>query len=1112
MIELVEVTPGTKFPLWETLLRPLGIGLLFMGATFLDMLAMQFTTLSSATLVGRVNSVTIYIASIFFLGEPSVPAKWLGVALCLSGCVLVLHLDAVSAAESGGSGGESRATSSSSTSDGTTGSSSTPGTSASNPASSSNAVLQKEYPYALYGDLAALFAVIFYTAYAITLKRFVKTTADTMWTLTLTGCFFTFLGIPGYYFFAPEFITGAYASALIEAFTIPYLVASFMFLGVIGGAGSNYLWVRSCQIVGPTMLAVGLNISIPISMLWDRFGRGFVEATSPLKLFAASLVVVGFLLVIYIDTLINEEEGKQEDQEDERAMDEADLRADINAASEQQPGPRLPGTIPSRNSTFEQLRSRTSIGVQDDAVALVLPSFPANPLLSPRAGRDGTTDHHVQGGKRTEGEMENGDKMMQQESCLGFFAGALLPLDWNRRDLVRWLLTPYYPPLPSFLSGSTASFDALAAETRKANTMKSSKPSSAPAPKKNKKWRALKNLGGQAVRNAVPNCAYCIMLILPQTIDYVLVGIMATPDTRTYALGGIALGISLINVFGIAPGIGFNQALDTLVSVAFGAKKHTKIFHYVAQAQLLIVCYMPVIILSCGICASNIFDTFATHTDPNVAAQAVEFLHSQFLFVPLFLFSDIVRKFFANVRELHHIQPYQMAAICLHGVWVYLCIEFISGRDHAAMGAGLGTSFTWLLFFLGYHLVFHKWFRTFRETTNARVLGINGPAVQPRGQQPANYTVNKKASPRGGYHSATTTSMSNNDKSSSKQEEEPVEQEHIFFLSNLSDPAVYSGHALYSYGELAVRSSANVLTEWVAREILTVLISQVSASAIAVHAAIDGTYSQLYMIPLGIAGSTATLVGSSLGMRKPVQAGRFAYVSLTLGLVAWSLMFVLLFGVPPYRWLPPPFARDADTVPHETLLHTGLQLKIADVFFPAEHNAKALFERWLFRRILIFAFAVTFWCDMGENILQGVLRACGQQQIAALVYVCQHYLLGLPVAVFLAFSTVGHGITEALVSHCNLLFLDTSVLTDGDFFAHANTMEKTSVLGLYGLWFGFSLGVVSGFVVFVYYLCVKINFRKEVKTALRRLVWHSRAAAVRGKTTDRKLSGATAKV
>eukprot|EP00391_Amoebophrya_sp_Ameob2_P009215 CAMPEP_0178987772 /NCGR_PEP_ID=MMETSP0795-20121207/3453_1 /TAXON_ID=88552 /ORGANISM="Amoebophrya sp., Strain Ameob2" /LENGTH=2154 /DNA_ID=CAMNT_0020678997 /DNA_START=309 /DNA_END=6773 /DNA_ORIENTATION=- len=1301
-----EPASYSKFAyVWETFCRPLVIGLLFMGCIFLDMIALQLTSLSSSTLCGRMNNVTIYMASILFLGEASVPAKWIGVALCLSGVSLVVVLDAEEKPEG------------------------------------ANA-----YPYAFYGDLAALIGVIFYTLYAITLKMYVKTTADTMWTLTLTGLFFTCLGLPWYFFCAPDLITGASDAALLNAFTEPYLIASFLFLGLVGGAGSNFLWVRSCQLVGPSVLAVGLNLGIPLSMLWDRFGRGFENAVAPPKLFSAFLVVCGFLLVIYVDTLQeadgetemscsegNEVEVEGEDEgvgigvgqdvgrssfenvdvadrmglsvsgddrrrnlaafdEDEEpdlppleSLSEGVSRGDSAGGSPPAPsrekletevsrrrsppaasadaGNEIPKFVFSENSQSSRMMNRrianspvvatsTSTTTSDaiakqasEDVALALrqnrsPPSPLAPLRQPllrtsfevedgppaaeqndmrRSQTSAVHDLFLDGGSRAlkarKGRKNSkGSKRTQDESCFAFFSAALAPP--STEAIKQWLLTPTYvkPISLSALScckNSNSSSIADEGNNKPSDDQRETSPAApgaAPIAQTvhNKKWKAFKNLFAQVAHNVGPNCAYCVMMLLPQTFDYALVGLMATPETRTYAVGGVALGTSMINVFGVAPGIGFNQALDTLISVAYGARKHTKIFHYMAQAQLLILCYTPFVFLITGVCVQRIFDTLAPSTDPRVAEQAVGFLHAQFITTPLFLWSDIVRKFFSNVRELQRIQRVQMVCICMHPVWVYGAIEFVCGRDRAAMGAGLGTSVTWTTYFLCYYTVFARWFGEFRaKANNGELSGASlSPRGTPRGGAGArgkkNKIKNKEVEGKEQQQATTPASIE-------VPEEEKVQQTSIFFLLDVTNKYIYSGKALASYGSLAIRSSANVLTEWVAREILTFAMSQVSAEAIAIHAAIDCTYAQLYMVPLGIASSTATLVGGSLGMRKPRQAARFTYISFLFGIAAWALMFGALFGFPPFafgsnkeleasflpssptptgvtaaaagsRSSPSPSTQQLDIVANNStsasafvggsravisgatailpkgalgvpgqrqggqlhsaevdhhkidsasvvspsataFLHVGLWSKIADVFFPTPsdpdaHPRKAdftFFNRWLFHRMLMFCFGLTFWCDLTENILQGVFRACGRQQLAATIYVTQYYAFGLPIAFLFAFSDAGQGITECLWkgwltvlygsdpahSWAGVYFEEGTGADDP--FAASERHRRKTVVGLFALWFGFSCGVWSGFAAFVYYLRAKLDFRQEVKVAMRRLLWHSRASVVLSK-------------
>lgn len=58
---------------------------------------------------------------------------------------------------------------------------------------------------------------------------------------------------------------------------------------------SDYLWARSVVLTSPTVATIGMSITIPLAMISDYLlGNG---APTPISLFGAFLVVVGFLMV-----------------------------------------------------------------------------------------------------------------------------------------------------------------------------------------------------------------------------------------------------------------------------------------------------------------------------------------------------------------------------------------------------------------------------------------------------------------------------------------------------------------------------------------------------------------------------------------------------------------------------------------------------------------------------------------------------------------------------------------------------------------------------------------------------------------------------------------------
>lgn len=159
-------------------------------------------------------------------------------------------------------------------------------------------------------------------------------------------------------------------------------------------------------------------------------------------------------------------------------------------------------------------------------------------------------------------------------------------------------------------------------------------------------------------------------------------------------------------------------------------------------------------------------------------------------------------------------------------------------------------------------------------------------------------------------------------------------------------------------------------------QLATLFAGWLGEKQLAAHVVALNLASMSFMVPLGISMAAVTRVGNLLGAGRPQAAQRAAWVALGMGagvMCVAAVSFVLLRG-----WLPRVYTADL-----EVLAVAATLLPIAGAF--------QLF-------------------DGTQVVGGGILRGMGRTRPAAVFNLFGYYVLGLPVAYYLAFA-VGMGVT-----------------------------------------------------------------------------------------------------
>jgi MATE family multidrug resistance protein len=174
---------------------------------------------------------------------------------------------------------------------------------------------------------------------------------------------------------------------------------------------------------------------------------------------------------------------------------------------------------------------------------------------------------------------------------------------------------------------------------------------------------------------------------------------------------------------------------------------------------------------------------------------------------------------------------------------------------------------------------------------------------------------------------------------------------------------------------LGLPSSAQMLLEVGVFSLATALAAKFPAVDLAAHQVVLNTASLLFMVPLGVSSATGSLVGQSIGAGDGPGARRIGNSALVLGVL------FALFG-------------------------SSLLILFADAALGVYSSDPAVIE--VAKRILFVA-ALFQLSDGVQVIATGALRGLGNTLSAAIANGIGHWVVGLPIGLFLGFHA-GKGV------------------------------------------------------------------------------------------------------
>mmetsp|Transcript_40700 Transcript_40700/g.62113 ORF Transcript_40700/g.62113 Transcript_40700/m.62113 type:complete len:483 (+) Transcript_40700:431-1879(+) len=158
--------------------------------------------------------------------------------------------------------------------------------------------------------------------------------------------------------------------------------------------------------------------------------------------------------------------------------------------------------------------------------------------------------------------------------------------------------------------------------------------------------------------------------------------------------------------------------------------------------------------------------------------------------------------------------------------------------------------------------------------------------------------------------------------------------------------------------------------EWWAFELLAIFTGLLGVDQLAAEVVIINMVSFIFMLPLGISYSASALTGNYLGEGKIDLAKRFATLAVVFDAILTTII-VILFGV---------FTDEISEL------------------FTKEPNVIAIIKKTL------WVLEIYIWFDTIHGVQSGIIRGLGRQAYGSIYTLFCYYILGMPLALILAFK------------------------------------------------------------------------------------------------------------
>ena len=201
------------------------------------------------------------------------------------------------------------------------------------------------------------------------------------------------------------------------------------------------------------------------------------------------------------------------------------------------------------------------------------------------------------------------------------------------------------------------------------------------------------------------------------------------------------------------------------------------------------------------------------------------------------------------------------------------------------------------------------------------------------------------------------------------------------------------------YLKIGIPGACMLCFEWWCFELLAIFSGLMSVEALAAEVIIVNLVSLIFMVPLGTAYAASAFTGVFLGRQKINQAKKYARLTILFNIIITLVILIILWTC--HDGISHLFTQDGPTV---GIISDVINILILYIFFDTIHGVQS-----------------------------GIIRGLGLQAYGSIYTLICYYIIGMPLALWLAFS---------------------------------------KQMGVYGLWLGFSIACIIldlGFLVIIEY-------------------------------------------
>jgi MATE family multidrug resistance protein len=117
----------------------------------------------------------------------------------------------------------------------------------------------------------------------------------------------------------------------------------------------------------------------------------------------------------------------------------------------------------------------------------------------------------------------------------------------------------------------------------------------------------------------------------------------------------------------------------------------------------------------------------------------------------------------------------------------------------------------------------------------------------------------------------------------------PCPQSYIYL-----DKDMLNAELFYDYVKTALPAAIIFAADWLGFEVLTLMASYLSSVDLAANICLFNFITIIFMLSMGMSLASSTLVGNSIGARKPNTARQYTKSALATGMISMSIITIIV--------------------------------------------------------------------------------------------------------------------------------------------------------------------------------------------------------------------------